>query len=102
MTLKAYAWDDEFYGDTQIVWAETAGKAKALIVAEYDERFTDVRVYRLPWADKYRDLDDIPAEVYLENGWDITCAKCGGRVSADTAVLTDTYVLCSECANKDR
>lgn len=74
---------------------------KAIFAAEHDEKFTDIRVYRVPWADKYRDLDDIPAEVYLENGWDITCAKCGGRVSADTAVFTTTDVICRKCAGKD-
>lgn len=58
MKLKAYAWDDDYFGNTYIVWAETAGKAKALFAAEHDTDFTYIRPYRLPWADKYRDMDD--------------------------------------------
>lgn len=101
MKLKAYAWDDDYHGNTYIVWAETAGKAKALFAAEHDTDFTYIRPYRLPWADKYRDMDDIPAEEFLAHGWWLTCAKCGKQVYEDTAVLTDTKVLCKECAGKD-
>lgn len=101
MTIKAYAWDDESVSESYIVWAETAGKAKALFAAEHDEKFTDIRPYRLPWADKYRDMDDIPAEEFLAHGWWLPCAKCGTDLYQDTAVLTDTKVLCKECAGKD-
>jgi hypothetical protein len=101
MTIKAYAWDDESVSESYIVWAETVGKAKALLAAEHDEKFTDIRTYRLPWADKYRDMDDIPAEEFLAHGWWLPCAKCGTDLYQDTAVLTDTKVLCKECAGKD-
>lgn len=101
MKLKAYSWDDESVSESYIVCAETVGKAKALLAAEHDEKFTDIRHYRLPWADKYRDMDDIPAEEFLAHGWWLTCAKCGKQVYEDTAVLTDTKVLCKECAGKD-
>ena len=30
MKLKAYGWDDEDYDESQVVWAATPGKAKAL------------------------------------------------------------------------
>lgn len=33
MNLKAYAWDDEDYGESYLVWATTPGKAKALLAA---------------------------------------------------------------------
>lgn len=104
MTIKAYAWDDDYSGNTYIVWAETAGKAKALFAAEHDTAFTYIRPYRVPWADKYRDMrdmDDIPAEEFLAHGWWLPCAKCGTDLYQDTAVLTDTKVLCKECAGKD-
>lgn len=39
MKLKAYAWDDDYHGNTYIVWTETAGKAKAVFAAEHDTEF---------------------------------------------------------------
>lgn len=53
MKIKAYAWDDEDYGGSYFVWTTTPGKAKALLAAEHDREFTEIRVYRVPWADKY-------------------------------------------------
>lgn len=55
MKIKAYAWDDEDYGGSYFVWTTTPGKAKALLAAEHDREFTEIRVYRVPWADKYGD-----------------------------------------------
>ena len=52
MKLKAYGWDDEDYDESQVVWAATPGKAKALLASEHDREFTEMRVYRVPWADK--------------------------------------------------
>lgn len=101
MKLKAYGWDDEDYDESHVVWAATPGKAKALLASEHDREFTEMRVYRVPWADKYRDMDDIPAEEFLAHGWWLPCAKCGTDLYQDTAVLTDTKVLCKECAGKD-
>ena len=45
MKIKAYAWDDEDYGRSDFVWTTTPGKAKALLAAEYDREFTEIRVY---------------------------------------------------------
>ena len=53
MKLKAYGWDDEDYDESHVVWAATPGKAKALLASEHDREFTEMRVYRVPWADKY-------------------------------------------------
>lgn len=61
MNIKAYAWDDEDYGGSYFVWTTTPGKAKALLAAEHDIEFTEIRVYRVPWADKYGDNKIIPA-----------------------------------------
>lgn len=53
MNLKAYVWDDEDYGESYLVWATTPGKAKALLASEHDREFTEMRVSRVPWADKF-------------------------------------------------
>lgn len=98
MKLKAYGWDDEDYDESHVVWAATPGKAKALLASEHDREFTEMRVYRVPWADQYRSMDDIPAEEFLKNGWYLYCVKCGTHVYDDTAVLTENKVLCVECA----
>lgn len=71
MNIKAYEWDDEYRGESHIVWAATPGKAKALLAAEHDREFTEMRVSRVPWADKYGDSKRIPAEEFLSRGWRI-------------------------------
>lgn len=95
--LKAYKWDDEIDGTTIIVWAETAGKAKAYIADENDVAFVNVKVYRVPWADEYGAMERIPPEVYLDNGWWLACSKCGDTVLEDSAVVVDGEVYCIEC-----
>lgn len=83
MNIKAYAWDDEDYGGSYFVWTTTPGKAKALLAAEHDREFTEIRVYRVPWADK----------------WELNCTNCGKVVRNGTAtVLDEVEVLCDECA----
>lgn len=87
MNIKAYAWDDEDYGGRYFVWTTTPGKAKALLAAEHDREFTEIRVYRVPWADK------------LSKGWWLNCSNCGTPVRNDTATVLDAVeVLCDECA----
>lgn len=99
MNIKAYAWDDEDYGGSYFVWTTTPGKAKALLAAEHDREFTEIRVYRVPWADKYGDNKIIPAKELLSNGWWLYCSNCGTRVQNDTATVLDAVeVLCDECA----
>ena len=99
MKLKAYGWDDEDYDESQVVWAATPGKAKALLASEHDREFTEMRVYRVPWADKYGDHKIIPAKELLNHGWWLYCSNCGTRVQNDTAtVLSEVEVLCDEWA----
>ncbi len=99
MKLKAYGWDDEDYDESHVVWATTQGKAKALLAAEHDREFTEMRVYRVPWADKYSDSKRIPVKEFLNNGWWLYCSNCGTRVQNDTAtVVSEVEVLCDECA----
>lgn len=66
MNIKAYVWDDEYHGESHVVWAATPGKAKALLAAEHDREFTEMRVSRVPWADKYGDSKRIPAAAIVE------------------------------------
>lgn len=68
MKIKAYVWDDEYNDKSHIVWATTPGKAKALLAAEHDEKFTELRVKRLPWADQYKDFNKIPAAEFFKHG----------------------------------
>lgn len=77
MNIKAYAWDDEDYGGSYFVWTTTPGKAKALLAAEHDREFTEMRVSRVPWADKYGDSKRIPAKELLSHGWWLYCSNCG-------------------------
>lgn len=101
-TLKAYVWDDEYSGESHIVWATTPGKAKALLAAEQNEEFTALRVRRLPWADQYKDIDEIPAEEFFKRGWWMYCLNCGTRVYDDEAVVFEkTNVYCTKCAKGD-
>lgn len=66
------------------------------------ERFIDVKVERLPWADKYWENGKVPDEALLAHGWSVSCYKCGKMVDIDTVVLIDTRgALCKECAGKD-
>lgn len=102
MNVKAYVWDDEFYGESYVVWAATTGKAKALLAGEHDQEFTELRVRRLPWADKYGDSKRIPAKELLSHGWWMYCSNCGTHVYDDTAtVLSEISILCDECAGKN-
>lgn len=101
MKLKAYAYigDD---AESEITFANTAGQAKAEFADIMGERFIDVKVERLPWADKYWENGAVPYEELLAHGWSVSCHKCGKMVDIDTAVLIDTrLVLCKECAGKD-
>ena len=99
MKLKAYVWDDEYNDKSHIVWATTPGKAKALLAAEHDEKFTELRVKRLPWADQYKDFNKIPAAEFFKHGWWMYCLNCGARVYEDKAVVFEEIsVYCDECA----
>lgn len=89
----------------QISWGKSCslggapGKAKALLAAEHDREFTEMRVSRVPWADKYGDSKRIPAKELLSHGWWLYCSNCGTQVYDDEAtVLTEETVLCAECA----
>ena len=45
--------------------------------------YTDVRIRRVPWADKYGSSDNIPPKAFIDNGWWMFCCKCSAHVDAD-------------------
>lgn len=94
---KAYAYDDEQEGTTEIYWAETAGQAKAYFAGENNLPYQWIRVYRAPWADKYNDMNAIPSEVYWKNGWWLPCTECGKQVFEGEGRVTEKGVLCLSC-----
>lgn len=100
MKLKAYAYigDD---AESEITFANTAGQAKAAFAGMMGEHFIDVKVERLPWADKYCENGKVPDEELLAHGWSVSCHKCGKMVDIDTALIDAREVLCKECAQKE-
>lgn len=99
--LKAYQWDDEHEGTATIVWAESAGKAKAEIANDNDIAFTEAKVYRAPWADEYGGWENVPPEVLLEHGWLLPCCRCGKYDFDDEGdenmVVVGGDVYCKDC-----
>ena len=68
MNIKAYVWDDEYNDKSHIVWATTPGKAKALLAAEHDEKFTELRVKRAAvGCTSYKDFNKIPAAEFFKH-----------------------------------
>ena len=98
--LKAYMFDD-YDGYSHIDWFETAGKAKASFANEYDLGFCDVRVCRIPWADKYQSKGYVPPEVCLAHDWWFECCQCGLQVSSeDVGKIDGRDVYCKECCSR--
>lgn len=104
--MEAYQFDDEQDGYSQIVYAESASKAKMLI--DTDIQFINIRVHRAKWADQYGNMKDIPIEVLLNRGWWYDCnGGCGDRLYDQdlidkTAIIEDNHIYCKECWDKLR
>ena len=86
MKIKAYAYvgDD---AESEITFANTAGQAKAAFADIMGERFIDVKVERLPWADKYWENGKVPDEALTRHFIHVNClfiAGCNGSISRDT------------------
>lgn len=99
--MKAYCCEEYSTGYCFIEYFENAGQAKAYFANEFQERFIDVRPYRVAWADQYGNADTIPIEVYFENGWWFECNTCGRHICE----LADFYdnekgYCCRECFEK--
>lgn len=58
----------------------------------------DIRVRRLPWADKYESVDNIPTEEWLSHGWYFVCNTCGENIEdmADFHINDKGY-CCKKC-----
>lgn len=98
--MKAYIYEHD--GNSDIVWADTVGKAKYLISLESGEDFTQIRITRAAWADQYLDMELIPDEVYLQNGFGVMCKNCGKIVYQDEAIIRNGYAYCVDCDKVSR
>lgn len=98
--VKAYHWNDEQTGYSLIVWAETPGRAKRQIADSEGMNFIDVNVCRLPWADKYTNMDEIPAKEYFAHGWQLCCCNCGELYPEEDLIVTETEPICKYCYNR--
>lgn len=73
MSYKAYCfanaadYDVDDLSET-VTFAETPGRAKQDFSMENGIPFKDIRVQRLPWADKYGDVDKIPVKEWFDHG----------------------------------
>lgn len=85
----------------QITFAESPGKAKQDFSMDSGIHYTDIRVQRLPWADKYGSVDNIPVEEWLNHGWYFNCYTCGAEIEdvADLHVNSKGY-CCKKCFNE--
>lgn len=101
--MKAYYCEEESTGYGFIEWFETAGQAKAHFANEFQLRFTDVRPRRVPWADPYKNIEEIPLEVLFENDWWLECNSCGGQIcEIDDFFTNERGYCCKRCYEKGR
>lgn len=103
MKCKAYVFANAADYDIEdisekITFAETADKAKQDFSIENEIHFKDIRVQRLPWADKYGSVDNIPVEEWLNHGWYFNCDTCGAEIEdmADFHINNKGY-CCKKC-----
>lgn len=106
MKSKAYCFSNASDYDIEdiseeVTFAETAGKAKQDFSMENGIHYKDIRVQRLPWADKYGDVDSIPVEEWLNHGWYFICDTCGAEINdiKDFHVNSRGY-CCKKCFNE--
>ena len=81
-----------------VTFAETPGKAKQDFSMENGIPFKDIRVQRIPWADKYGDVDKIPVKEWLDHGWHFTCNICGAMIEdAINFYINNKGFCCKKC-----
>jgi hypothetical protein len=84
-----------------ITFAETPSKAKQDFSMETGIHYKDIRVQRLPWADKYESVDKIPVKEWLDHGWRFTCNICGAIIEdATTFYINNEGFYCKKCFDK--
>ena len=103
MSYKAYVFSNAADYDVDdlsetVTFAETPGKAKQDFSMENGIRYKDIRVQRLPWADKYGDVDKIPVKEWFDHGYHFTCNTCGAQIE-DIAdfYINDKGYCCKKC-----
>lgn len=71
--LKTYMDASDGIDENMLFRARSAGDAKAWLANETGEWFTDVRVRRVPYLDRYDDLDSPDAKMaMLRHGWNFS------------------------------
>ena len=101
MKSKAYVFsnaaDYNVVSET-VTFAETPGKAKQDFSMESGVHYKDIRVRRMPWADGFKSVDDIPPNVWMDNGWHLVCNTCGAEIE-DVADfhINDKGYCCKKC-----
>lgn len=100
--LKAYYCEEWDTGYGYIEYFENVGQAKAHFANDFKMPFVDVKPRRVPWADEYGSQDNIPAEVYFENGHYFFCSTCGDPISEmeDCFTNEDGY-CCRTCYERE-
>lgn len=104
--MKAYSFANANDFDIEdlsekVTFAETPGKAKQNISMESGVHYKDIRVERIPWADSYENVDDIPADVWFANGWHFDCNMCGAQINdIDNLMVNADGYCCRKCFDK--
>lgn len=98
--MKCYTYDNVYEGTTELYWCETAGQARQYFANDNGVPFAWIRVRRVPWADKYGNVENIPAEEFWKHGWWLPCTDCGKQVFDEEGKETEAGVLCFDCMRK--
>lgn len=93
-TMKAYIVTVEDR-DFEVVYAETAHKAKGRGCTEHD--FIDRRVKRAPEFDQYHSKGGPNKEDMRRHGWWFQCHDCLATVEPDEGAVVNGRVYCGEC-----
>ena len=104
--MKAYSVQAATRGDQygEVVFANTAGKAKAAAMCELDCEWLDIiSCRRAPQYDHFAP-GPVPRKELLEDGWSWECGACFRRVYEDAEVVwVGEEPCCNEaCAKKCR
>jgi hypothetical protein len=70
--------------ESSIQFATTNVAARRQGAHAADVDFTQASCKRAHWADQYAGQRCIPAQAYIENGWNIGCTNCAVTVSSDS------------------
>jgi len=87
----------------QVVFATSAGRAKAQARGSFDCDYIDLRAHREPVFDEYIDRRAVPAKALYDKGWWMRerCSECGlwVRVNQDDVDADYARVEFDECGD---